>query len=187
MIYSFMEFIKGSPIYIAAFVVLIILMVALTFFIVMLISETKKEKQEQIKTEKANYVQKNVYETQSLLDSQSSPLADEAEIHPALTPKQIPLAIISYTENGDTKEYKIFNNIVNIGRDPAACDLAIPLDHFISRKHALLYFKNGNFILTDLNSKNGTFINWEKLQGERQIFDNDIITLGTAEFIFNIK
>jgi hypothetical protein len=211
MIYNITEFIKDSPIYLAAFVVLMILMGALILLIIMLISETKKEKQElnnhyakntkkveteieeipplkeHIKTEAANNVQMNAYKAQSLLDKQSFPLVHETEILPVPTLKQIPLAIISYNENGDTKEYEIFNNIVNIGRDPAVCDLAIPLDHYISRKHALLYCKNGNFFLTDLNSKNGTFINWEKLQSERQIFNNDIITLATTEFKFNIK
>lgn len=190
MISGFMDFIKGNSIYLAAFIVLTILILVLIFFIIMLIYETKKGKQmlnEQVNAEISNTVQNNVYKAQPLPDNQSTSLTHGTEMLSSVEPKPTPLAVISYAENGETKEYEIFNNSINIGRDPAVCDFPIPLNHYISRKHALLYSKDGNFFLTDLNSKNGTFVNWEKLQGEKQLYNNDIITLGTSEFKFNIK
>ncbi len=49
---------------------------------------------------------------------------------------------------------------LTIGRD-TQCDIAIPMPH-ISRKHAQIYFLDGELRIKDLNSSNGTFINGEK-------------------------
>lgn len=37
-------------------------------------------------------------------------------------------------------------------------DLILKYDTFVSRKHALLHFENGNWNLEDCNSTNGTFV-----------------------------
>lgn len=45
-----------------------------------------------------------------------------------------------------------------IGRDADACDLALPDDATVSRRHAALSFEGGRWLLRDLGSKNGTFL-----------------------------
>lgn len=53
----------------------------------------------------------------------------------------------------------------------------------ISRHHAMLVSENGKYQISDLNSKNGTFVNNFQIYN-RQIIDGDIIKFGDAEFKF---
>lgn len=62
-----------------------------------------------------------------------------------------------------------------IGRDPE-CRLVID-SSVISRKHAVLQKKWGGVTITDLKSKNGTFVNNQRVD-ERQLKDGDEILLG---------
>jgi len=88
---------------------------------------------------------------------------------------------VCYEENGKYKEYSIRNNILCIGRDPGSCDIVITGDKFVGREHAMLYYRNNSFYLTDLNSKNGTFIGEEKLFGQRKIGKNIKFKLAKTE------
>jgi signal transduction histidine kinase len=57
----------------------------------------------------------------------------------------------------------------------------------VSRFHARLDFENEQWLLTDLNSSNGTFLNGERLGPEsRPVRDRDRITFGRADFIFSL-
>lgn len=96
------------------------------------------------------------------------------------------LATLVYHEGEKIKEYYIGNITTNIGRDSRVCDIVILNNDHIGRKHALIYFKNNNFYLVDLNSKNGTYINGDRIEGERQIYDGDVIKLATTELKFKI-
>jgi pSer/pThr/pTyr-binding forkhead associated (FHA) protein/ketosteroid isomerase-like protein len=65
---------------------------------------------------------------------------------------------------------------VTLGRDPANA-IAIN-DRGMSRRHARIYSQAGTYILQDLGSTNGTFVNGEMLQGERILQAGDSIALG---------
>lgn len=124
------------------------------------------------------------YETQEL--NVQKPRASIEETQLLSKPKPKSLATLTYQEDEQIKENDIVNDITNIGRDPEVCDVVISGDDYIGRKHALIYLKNDKFYIADLNSKNGTYINGDKIQGERQIFDGDIIKLATTELKFKI-
>ena len=66
---------------------------------------------------------------------------------------------------------------ITIGRDPS-CDLPVQ-SVMVSRTHAALFFKDGKWFAEDLNSRNGTAVNGQKLSiGEvRELSPNDTITL----------
>lgn len=68
-----------------------------------------------------------------------------------------------------------------IGRD-ANCHLALDAP-VISRKHATITIKWGGYVLTDLSSKNGTFINGERIE-EKSLHDGDEIVFGTIKAVF---
>lgn len=70
---------------------------------------------------------------------------------------------------------------VVIGRDPA-CEFVID-STVISRKHARIEKRYDSVILHDLRSKNGTFINREKIESKR-LQDGDIVHLGTLAVSF---
>jgi hypothetical protein len=62
------------------------------------------------------------------------------------------------------------------------CDLNLDGEH-ISDRHASLRFRDGLFVLTDLDSTNGTFINGERI-GQRGIEDGDHVRFGSSEWVF---
>lgn len=63
-----------------------------------------------------------------------------------------------------------------IGRDPAS-SFAIS-DPEVSRHHARLTFQSGFYVLEDLNSTNGTFVNGRRLVGQYVMQSGDVINLG---------
>lgn len=73
------------------------------------------------------------------------------------------------------------NQDVVIGRDPA-CEFVIDSD-VISRKHSRIEKRFDTVILHDLHSKNGLFVNRERVT-EKRLQDGDIIHLGTLPLSF---
>lgn len=96
----------------------------------------------------------------------------------------------------NTKEYAIEGDVTNIGRwDPdsgAFPDIDLTnddVDAKISRKHAKIVSKNGQFFLEDFGSLNGSYVNrGERLEpGEPMpIKDGDEIILGKTFFKFQV-
>src|SRR5262244_2775646 len=48
----------------------------------------------------------------------------------------------------------------------------------VSRRHARLVRQNGHVLIEDLGSYNGTRINGERIQGQSEISDGDLIQIG---------
>ncbi len=65
-----------------------------------------------------------------------------------------------------------------LGRDDT-CDIVLP-ERQVSRQHIRIYKDKDRFFLTDLESRNGTWVNGEKLEGTREIFDGDEIHVALA-------
>jgi pSer/pThr/pTyr-binding forkhead associated (FHA) protein len=63
-----------------------------------------------------------------------------------------------------------------IGRDPSN-SVAIN-DAEISRKHSRLTFQGGKYVLEDLGSTNGTFVNGQRLAGQVVLKPGDVVSLG---------
>lgn len=72
---------------------------------------------------------------------------------------------------------------VTIGRD-THCDLAV-MDEALSAHHARLTFHHGQWWLEDLNSRNGTFLNHEKLIVPAVVITGDEFKCGNT--VFNIR
>lgn len=70
---------------------------------------------------------------------------------------------------------------VVIGRDGAA-DLTID-ENVISRLHAKLERKWGGIVIVDLQSKNGTFVNNDRVE-EKLLRDGDKVMLGTVKLLY---
>lgn len=60
-----------------------------------------------------------------------------------------------------------------IGRDET-CDLVIP-DRQVSRRHARIRLEGDRYLVEDLSSKNGTFVNGQELRGPHALQDGDEI------------
>ena len=73
------------------------------------------------------------------------------------------------------KIYPLIRAVINIGRR-LENDLVID-DPRVSRNHAQLRAVEGNYVLFDLNSTGGTFVNGSRVT-ETIIYPNDSISLG---------
>jgi DNA-binding winged helix-turn-helix (wHTH) protein len=66
-----------------------------------------------------------------------------------------------------------------LGRDP---DAEIFLDSpGISRRHALIRISGGRATITDLGSKNGTFVGDQRVDGSTSLGDGDVIGVGSVK------
>ncbi|MFC1975662.1 FHA domain-containing protein [Chloroflexota bacterium] len=64
---------------------------------------------------------------------------------------------------------------ITIGR-ATDCAISIPV-RWISRQHAILHREGGQFVLKDAGSKNGVFINGQRVVKPRPLVDGDVIQL----------
>jgi uncharacterized RDD family membrane protein YckC len=71
--------------------------------------------------------------------------------------------------------------MLTIGRDPTN-DLVLP-DAMISRRHAVVEHRAGEFVLRDCRSANGSVVNGERVS-ERELRDGDVVALGSIRLQF---
>jgi len=57
-------------------------------------------------------------------------------------------------------------------------------DARVSRRHARVYQEGGVYLVTDMGSSNGTFLNEEKLDGPRPVSNGDVIRVGPFKMRF---
>jgi serine/threonine protein kinase len=97
---------------------------------------------------------------------------------------EAPLAWLVVQEGSmQGKEFFIHRDNVTLGRSE---DTDIPLDDVrASRKHAEIKFEHGQFILIDLQSSNGTFLNDRQVL-QATLRDNDTITIGGNRISFRM-
>jgi hypothetical protein len=73
---------------------------------------------------------------------------------------------------------------LSIGRDHG-CDVCIDWDERVSRLHARLERSGGSWTVYDGGlSRNGTFLNGERVQGHRVLNDQDVLRFGSTEMCF---
>jgi predicted component of type VI protein secretion system len=73
---------------------------------------------------------------------------------------------------------------LTMGRE-VACDLSFASDAEVSRLHAELERVGGHWVLADHGlSTNGTYLNGERLIGERALRDGDVLRLGATELLY---
>ncbi|MDX1991099.1 MAG: FHA domain-containing protein [bacterium] len=70
-----------------------------------------------------------------------------------------------------------------IGRS-SSNDICIPEQH-VSRQHAVINYRDGVFVINDLNSANGTFVNDQQVQDAYPLFSGDKIRLYVPVLTFS--
>ena len=71
-----------------------------------------------------------------------------------------------------------------IGRS-LSCGVPLPADGKVSRRHARLAPKGEGCIVIDLGSRNGTFVNGDKIEGEVGLEPGDRVQIGDTAFLFD--
>lgn len=79
------------------------------------------------------------------------------------------------------KDYRILKEKTSIGKADDS-DIVIKTE-FVSRNHAVLFYEDQRFILSDLQSTNHTFVNDKKIS-KRVLKDNDLVKFGDALYRF---
>lgn len=74
------------------------------------------------------------------------------------------------------KTFPLEGDVLTIGRE-ASNQIAIN-DAEISRKHSQLVLQGGKYVLTDLGSTNGTFVNGQRVTGQHVLQPGEVISLG---------
>ena len=77
--------------------------------------------------------------------------------------------------------------VTTVGRQEG---MSIVVDHHsVSRRHAEISYANGHYVLRDLESKNGTFINGKKVEPGSISFLNsdDLVRFGQIAFAFRLR
>src|SRR5437764_5310238 len=109
----------------------------------------------------------------------SAPVIDKVE-HPA--------HLILRADNGEVLEdYTLEKPETSIGRAPNS-DVLLSKDKLTSRRHATIRYENGNYVLYDERSANGTFVNGQQLEDQTPhiLQDNDHIGIGEHEMTFHV-
>ena len=74
-----------------------------------------------------------------------------------------------------SKRYSIEGPLMVIGRHPE-CQVIVE-DSAVSRKHAQLIERDGNYLVEDLNSRNGTLVNEKTIHEPTRLFHGDLIQI----------
>jgi len=108
-----------------------------------------------------------------------------AKIDPS-TPTCSIISLVPYIvikSNGQEVARRELDRGVVVGRAPD-CDVSIR-DILLSRRHCRLQPNDDGWMVQDLQSKNGTVIDGERLRVPRLLSDNDVIRLGRSKIIFH--
>ena len=90
------------------------------------------------------------------------------------------MSFVIFNEHGEKKRVELFKDKpLSIGRSKA-CGVSFSGNEKVSRNHCILSFNAANscFMVKDLNSTNGTFLNSRKIDGEAILKEGDKLGIG---------
>ena len=95
-----------------------------------------------------------------------------------------PTFTIIVSEKGGAERREVFSVAeLSVGRVQGN-DLLLPKGN-VSKQHAKLFYRDGRFIVTDLNSTNGTYVNRRRIQQATVISNGDRIYIG--DFVLRVE
>src|SRR5215510_8252535 len=102
---------------------------------------------------------------------------------PPVTPTKASLKVLLPT--GDSFDRELSNVETQIGKGPRN-DIVIA-DPAVSTAHALVRFEDGAYTINDLGSRNGTFVNGERVSSPRPLNHGDVIGMGLSKLTFRLS
>lgn len=102
---------------------------------------------------------------------------------PVPAPKELRARLVVTEGPVKGKVFELLPRTAVVGRRET-CDLVID-DPSVSRRHAQLEYREGSFILRDLGSTNGVYVNGVRVQ-TKVLASGDIIKLGTTLCTFEV-
>lgn len=87
----------------------------------------------------------------------------------------------------DTRQiFVLSQDPITIGRKTGNTVVLPPDDTKASRFHATISWVDGRYVLEDMHSTNGTYVNSQRITGPRRLADGDVIGIGDSTFIINL-
>lgn len=169
------------------------------FFLVisieMMVNQSWKKRKEQKEKREIRWVSEEEDAMYRMLQDEMYDLPQEKEEEPEETrflgkKRDFPeLRLIPAAGNKRTlPDIVVGENPVLIGKRKGESDVILD-SPTVSRTHALIEWRNGKYVLCDLNSKNGTFCNGEQLnpQEKRNLSHEDRISFAEMEYRVVLK
>lgn len=98
----------------------------------------------------------------------------------SMRPAGRPKAVLINRANG--KKLAISTYETSLGR-AKNCDIQLA-SNLASRAHAVISRKKQGWFITDTDSKAGTFVNGEQIEGTTRIYHDDVISIGGVDYTF---
>lgn len=98
-----------------------------------------------------------------------------------------PARLTLRSENSqELQEFLLDKPEITIGRAPTS-DVLLSKDKLTSRRHATVRHENGDYVLQDERSANGTYVNGQQLEEmmPKALHDGDLIGIGEHELVFH--
>ncbi len=98
-----------------------------------------------------------------------------------------PARLLLRADNGDiVQEFSLDKPEMTIGRAQSS-DILLSKDKLTSRRHATIQYENGQYLIRDEHSANGTFVNGQQIEEmvPHKLQDGDHVGIGEHELIFH--
>ena len=92
--------------------------------------------------------------------------------------------LVLFKKSGRSRAFPLPSSVTVVGRRQD-CDLCIPL-MIVSKRHCELNLDQGRLRLRDLDSRNGTYLNGNRITDEAEINAGDKIQIGPLNFVAQI-
>jgi pSer/pThr/pTyr-binding forkhead associated (FHA) protein len=116
-------------------------------------------------------------------EEQNGSSAGEAEPKTTLVGRLM-VRPVSPISGGQFREFALDGRPIYIGRSPS-CDIVLDGDQLTSRRHVLLRYDNNGYVLVDLGSSNGTYVNDTEVREATPLRDGDRIVIGEHELFYS--
>lgn len=100
------------------------------------------------------------------------------------TPPPVTAWLVQKSGGRAGKQYSLTQARNLVGRDATRCDIVLDNDT-VSAEHAAVLYENTQFVLYDLASTNGTFLNQRRIQ-RQSMLDNDVVRFGEVRLVFKM-
>lgn len=113
-----------------------------------------------------------------------SPIVESQPAPPPPAPEVHEPELVAALTTADGTMFPLLEETATIGRTPVN---TIPLrDPSVSARHALVVRSAEGFVIEDVGSRNGTYVNSEKIAEKRLLADGDLVRFGKIILTFNL-
>lgn len=95
------------------------------------------------------------------------------------------LVLVRFKDDGTRREFVAPSSSLLIGREPS-CQLRVP-SNSVSRRHCEITIEGDKATLRDLNSRNGTYHNEQRIEQPQVLEPGDRIAIGSVVFTVQIN